>query len=222
MPLVRENSQFYEVIKVGTVSGVPVQVSGVTSISSGTVTGTFVVSNTSSNPIPVTDSGSSLTVDGKAYRSMVQFTRPNDASGYIAGDVIGTSGSAIHTLSGAGPSGGYIIIQSVEFIIDATSVPSGMGAFRTHFYTSTPSGIVDNAAFNLTSGEASSYVGYVDLPTPLDLGSTLYAQTDYPGRLIQLASGSTSLFCEIQTVNAYTPASGTSHMFRIKTLEAGL
>jgi hypothetical protein len=222
MPLVKENSLLYEVIKVGTVSGVPLQVSGVTSISSGTVTGTFVISNTSSNPVPITDSGSSLTVDGKAYRSMVQFTRPNDASGYVAGDVIGASGSAIHTLSGVGPSGGYILIQSVEFIIDSTSVPSGMGSFRTHFYTSTPSGITDNAAFNLVSGEAGSYVGYIDLPTPLDLGSTLYTQTDYPGRLIQLASGSTSLFCEIQTVNAYTPASGTSHMFRVKTLEAGL
>lgn len=222
MPNVWQDGQLFRHYKVSTISGQPFEVTGVTTISSGTVTGTFVINNTSSNPVPITDSGGSLTVDGKAYRSMVQFTRPNDASGYIAGDVIGTSGSAIHTLSGVGPSGGYVIIQSVEFIIDATSVPSGMGAFRTHFYTSTPSGIVDNAAFNLTSGEASSYVGYVDIPTPLDLGSTLYSQTDYPGRLIQLASGSANLFCEIQTVNAYTPASGTSHMFRVKTLEAGL
>lgn len=195
MPLVRENSQLYEVVKVGTVSG---------------------------NPLTVSDASGSLTVDGRAYRSVATFTRPGDTTAYLAGDVVGASGTAIQTLSGIGPNNGYVIIQSVEFFINATSVPAGMGSFRAHFYTASPTAIVDNAAFDLVSGDVSSYVGYVDLPTPQDLGSTLYAQTDYSGRLIQLASGQTSLFCEVQTINAYTPASGTLHTLRVKTVEAGL
>ena len=195
MPLVRENSQLYEVLKVGTVSG---------------------------KPLTVSDASGSLTVDGRAYRSVATFTRPGDTTAYLAGDVVGASGTAIQTLSGIGPANGYVIIQSVEFFINATSVPAGMGSFRAHFYTASPTAIVDNAAFDLVSGDVGSYVGYVDLPAPQDLGSTLYTQTDYPGRLIQLASGQTSLFCEVQTINAYTPASGTLHTLRVKTVEAGL
>lgn len=37
MPLVKENSLLYEVIKVGTVSGIPIDVSGVTTVTSGNV-----------------------------------------------------------------------------------------------------------------------------------------------------------------------------------------
>ena len=69
MPLVKENSQLYEVIKVGTVAG---------------------------TPLTVADNNSSLTVDSKAYRSVVTITRPSNTTAYTAGDVVGdTSGSAI-------------------------------------------------------------------------------------------------------------------------------
>jgi hypothetical protein len=65
-------------------------------------------------------------------------------------------------------------------------------------------------------------MGYVDLPAPLDFGSTLYTQTDYPGRLIKLATGSTGVFAEIETRGAYTPVSASTVSLRINTLEAGL
>jgi DNA gyrase inhibitor GyrI len=65
-------------------------------------------------------------------------------------------------------------------------------------------------------------MGYVDLPAPTDFGSSLYTQVDYPGRLIKLASASTSLFAELETRGAYTPASASTIAVRINTLEAGL
>jgi hypothetical protein len=40
--------------------------------------------------------------------------------------------------------------------------------------------------------------------------------------LIKLAAGSTSLFAELETRVAYTPASGTLYDLRVLTLEAGL
>lgn len=169
----------------------------------------------------VTDGGGSLTVDGKAYSTSTTITRPSDTTAYTAGDVTGdTGGSAIITLSNVGPDGGYIIIQSVSLVFSNSSVPSGMGAFRLHLYVDTPTAIADNAAFDLVSGDRSSYVGYVDLSSPLDLGSTLYTQTDYPGRLIKLAS--TTLYAELQTINAYTPVSASTIDVRVRTLEAGL
>lgn len=167
---------------------------------------------------------------GTSYRSVVAITRPSNTTAYTAGDVIGVAdattpanaGSAIHTLASVGPSGGYVIIQSVELAIGNSSVPSGMSGFRLHFYTASPTAVLDNAAFDLASGEVSAYAGFVDLTTPQDLGSTLYTQIDYTGRLIKLANSSTSLFAELETRGAYTPASGTLYTLRVKTLEAGL
>jgi hypothetical protein len=182
------------------------------------------------DPIPVDDAGSSLTVDGKAYRAAVTITRPSNTTGYTAGDVIGVAdsgtpanaGSAIITLPSIGPSGGYVLVQSVRLMIDLTSVTSGMAGFRLHLYTASPTAILDNAAFDLVSGEVANYAGFIDLPAPQDFGSTLVTQADYPGTLVKLASASTSLFAELETRGAYTPASGTVFNLRVLTLEAGL
>ena len=196
MPLVRENSLLYEVIKVSTVNG---------------------------DSLNVNDNNGSLTVDGKAFRSTVTFARPSNTTAYTAGDVVGsTTGSAIHTLPTAGPSGGYILIQSIAMVTHDTSVPAGMASFRIHFYNASPTAIADNAAFDLLTTDHGKYLGYVDLPTPQDFGSSIYSQTDYPGRLIKLATGSTSLFIEIETKGAFTPVSAVTFDLAILTLEAGL
>jgi hypothetical protein len=97
-----------------------------------------------------------------------------------------------------------------------------MGAFRLHLYMESPTAILDNAAFDLVSGDVGKYAGYIDLATPQDFGSILVTQADYPGTLIKLAAGSTSLFAELETRVAYTPASGTLYDLRVLTLEAGL
>jgi hypothetical protein len=180
--------------------------------------------------INIGDAGESLTVDGKAYRAAVTITRPSNTTAYTAGDVIGVAdsgtpanaGSAIITLPSIGPSGGYVLVQSVRLMIGLTSVTSGMAGFRLHLYTASPTAILDNAAFDLVSGEVANYAGFIDLPTPQDLGSTLVTQVDYPGTLVKLASASTSLFAELETRGAYTPASGTLYDLRVLTLEAGL
>lgn len=190
------------------------------------------------NPLPVDVKGATLSLDtdgglavnSKAYRAAVTITRPSNTTAYTAGDVIGVAdsgtpanaGSAVITLPSIGPSGGYVLIQSVRLLIGNTSVPSGMGGFRLHFYTAAPTAILDNAAFDLVSGEVANYAGFVDLPTPQDFGSTLFAQADYPGTLIKLASGQTSLWAELETRGAFTPASGTAYNLRVLALEAGL
>lgn len=171
----------------------------------------------------ISDGGGQLTVDGKAYGSTVTVTRPSNTTAYTAGDVVGdTGGSAIITLSNIGPSGGYVIIQSAALVFSDSVVPSGMAAFRLHFYNASPTAIADNAVFDLLSGERTTYMGYVELPTPQDFGSSLYTQVDYPGRLIKLASASTTLYVEIETRGAYTPVSASTIDLRVSTLEAGL
>jgi len=181
------------------------------------------IKNDTGNPVPVSDGASSLTVDGKAYRSTVTITRPSNTTAYTAGDVVGdTGGSAILTLSNIGPSGGYVLVQSAALIFSDNTVPSGMGSFRVHFYSASPTAIADNAAFDLVSGERANYMGFIDMPTPSDFGSTLYSQVDYPGRLIKLAAASTTLYAEIETRGAYTPVSASTIELRVSAMEAGL
>ena len=169
------------------------------------------------------DGSYSMGVAGTAFRSTVSITRPSNTTAYTAGDVVGdTGGSAILTLSNIGPSGGYVLIQSAALIFSDSSVPSGMGAFRVHLYNASPTAIADNAAFDLVSGDRSSYMGYIEFAAPLDLGSTIYTQLDYPGRLIKLAAGSSTLYAEIETRGAYTPVSASTVELRVSTLEAGI
>ena len=210
MPLVRENSQLYEVIKVGTVSGVPISTS---------ISGVTIVSGT----VPVSDNNSSFTVDGKAYRTTATITRPSNTTAYTAGDVVGdTGGSAIISLTDAGPTAGFVIIQSISLVFSNSTVPSGMGAFRLHLFSTSPTAIADNDPFDLTSADRATYMGYVDFPAPQDLGSSIYTQTDYPGRLIKLAAASTTLFAELETRGAHTPVSASTVSIRVNLLEAGL
>jgi hypothetical protein len=162
-------------------------------------------------------------VAGGAYRSVVTVTRPSNTTAYTAGDVVGdTSGSAIISLASFGPSGGYVLVQSASLVFSDSAVPSGMTSFRLHFYSASPTAIADNAVFDLTSGERASYMGYIDLPTPQDFGSSLYTQVDYPGRMLQLAAGSSTVYAELQTIGAYTPVSASTIAVRIATMEVGL
>jgi hypothetical protein len=171
----------------------------------------------------ISDGGSTITVDGRAYRTTATITRPSNTTAYTAGDVVGdTGGSAIISLTAAGPTAGFLLAQSISLVFSDSVVPSGMGAFRIHMYSASPTAIADNAPFDLVSGDRATYMGYIDLSAPQDLGSTIYTQLDYPGRLIKLAAASTTLFVEIETRGAYTPVSASTVSIRMNLLEAGL
>jgi hypothetical protein len=176
---------------------------------------------------PLTDAqlrAASVPVTATAYRSALDFTRPANVTAYTAGDVIGTGtgNDAVLTLASIGPSGGHVLVQSVELVIGVAAIPTGMTTFRLHFYQTQPTAIADNAAFNFVSGDRSVYAGYVDVPVVQDFGNTLFAQNDAPGKMLTLASGSTSYFCVLQTVGGFTPgAVSEAYSLRVKTIEAG-
>jgi hypothetical protein len=170
-----------------------------------------------------TDGTYSAGIVSAGFRTTATITRPSNATAYTAGDVVGdTGGSAILTFSNMGPNSGYVLIQSAALIFSDSAVPSGMGSFRVHLYSSSPTAIADNAAYDLVSADRSAYMGYFDFPAPVDFGSTLYTQTDYIGRMIKMATSSTTLYAEIETKGAYTPVSASTVELRISTLEAGL
>lgn len=147
----------------------------------------------------------------------VSVTRPANTTSYTAGDVIGvdnagSAGSAVLTFAGIGPAnGGEILITSTDHLVGKSSVPSGMTSFRLHLYgSSPPSALLDNAPWDLPSGDRAAYLGYVDLGTPVDVGSTLYVRGEQAQAQFTVPSGG-ALYGYLVTNGGYQPASNDVH-----------
>ncbi len=152
-----------------------------------------------------TANANEVVVKAAAYAAKVSITRPADTTPYTANDVVGAAAAAL--TFAVGPSaGGEVLITSAALEVDVTAIPSGMTSFNLHLYSVTPpSALADNAAFDLPSGDRASYLGFINLGSPADLGSTLYIQTEGVNKQVTLASG--NLFGYLVTVGAYTPSS---------------
>ena len=137
-------------------------------------------------------------------------TRPDNSDAYIALDVVGTAATSTMTFTGVHQvNGGHFIIMGASLRVDVSAVPSGMGAFRLHLYSASPTAIADNAAFNLPAADRSKYLGYIEFDTPTDIGDTLYTAKENINMKRQLASDSTTIYGMLQTVNAFTPSAST-------------
>ena len=154
--------------------------------------------------------------------STVSFVRTADTTAYAANDVIGinaagVAGSAIHTFALAGPAGGNVIVTGYDLTIDATAIPAGMTTFRLHLYDASPTAILDNAAFNLVTADQLKHLAVLDNVTMVDYGSSLFGINANIGHQVKLASGVTSLFGQLVTNAAFTPASATAFQIRLRT-----
>lgn len=139
-----------------------------------------------------------------AYQSKPTVTRPANTTAYNAGDVVG---GAI-TFAGIAPFGGDILVTSTALRININAIPSGMTSFRLHLYDVTPpSATADNAAWDLPAGDRASYLGYVDLGSPADVGATLFVQTDQVNK--QFRARTADLYGYLVTNGGYTPAANS-------------
>lgn len=149
-------------------------------------------------------------------KTSVTFTRPADTTAYTAGDVVG---GVLRFLGAATMSGSELLVTSHDLRIDVASIPSGMTSFRLHLYKNTPpSALADNAAFDIPAGDRASYLGYLDLGSPADIGSTLYVQVDQVNKQFRLAAGETTLYGYLVTTGAYTPTSAASKTINLHAI----
>jgi hypothetical protein len=160
-----------------------------------------------------------------AFSSIVAITRPANTTAYDALDVIGradattaaNAGNAIMEFTDMAPGGGApIMITSADLRIDTPSVPTGMANMRLRLYKSSPTAILDNAAWDLIAGDRAAYLGYIDFGAPVDEGATLAVQAESINK--QLLATSSSLFGVLQTIGGYTPASGTVYTVRLHSV----
>lgn len=143
-----------------------------------------------------------LGVSTQAYTATASLTI-NAASAHLANDVVGASAAALTFANLCPAAGREVIFTSTRLRYDIAAIPSGMTSFRLYLYNVTPpSALADDAPFDLPSGDRASFLGYVDLGSPVDLGSTLYVETN--GNQKQVTCASTSVFGYLVTNGAYT------------------
>lgn len=151
------------------------------------------------------------------YASVIT-TRPSNTTAYTAGDVVGATAAA-WSFPSMGLSGSSVIITSAALKIDISAVPSGMTSFRLHLYDVTPpSAAADNDAWDLPSGDRTAYLGYIDLGSPVDVGSTLYVEANGINKQVRLSG--TGLYGYLVTNGGYTPSSAAVYAIKLHAVGA--
>ena len=101
------------------------------------------------------------------------------------------------------PEGCVFEIMSATLLIAGGAVETT--AWTLHLYSVTPpSALADAAAFDLPSGDRASYLGAVALAQVVDLGASLYIETNTINKRVKLAG--TGLFGYLVNGTTLTPA----------------
>lgn len=154
--------------------------------------------------VPTSGTGTVMTLNSIAALSCLQSysasaTFTPAASSHVAGDC---NGAAAQFSFGA-VSASRIMITSASLEIDGGTAEAT--AWRLYLYNVTPpSATADDGAWDLPSGDRASYLGYVDLGTAVDLGSTQWVETN--GINKQIALSGTSVFGYLVNLTTLTPA----------------
>lgn len=155
-------------------------------------------------------------VQGFGYDVPTTITRPANTTAYTAGDVVG---GAIQ-ITALAPAASSIIVTGAQLELDIAAIPSGMTSFRLHLYSVTPpSALADNAAWDLPSGDRASYLGFIDLGAPADLGSTCYCEIANVNKQIKTAGA--NVFAYLQTNGGFTPAAN-SEVYKLTLHSVGV
>lgn len=121
------------------------------------------------------------------------------AAAYSAGDVIGVA----KEFASIGPIGSTMRVLESGLLVAHTDLISGEAGYRLQLYNVTPpSAFADNAAWDLPAGDRASYLGYLDLGTPVDVGASLFIQTIDQNKHFRLLSG--SVWAYLVTIGGFT------------------
>jgi hypothetical protein len=146
---------------------------------------------------------------GLAYERTVTITRAANTTAYVANDVYG----GVFQLTNIGASGGYVFLNYLGIIFNITALPSNMGAFAVYLYSgSPPSAIADNSPFSIPAGDTASILNLNGIILTASLargGGRVVAEALNINQLFKLATGQTSLWGYLVTLNAFAPAANS-------------
>ena len=161
----------------------------------------------------------------------VEFTRPADTTAYAAKDVVSDSASAptVGTVAGVvSTAGGSGLIVKARLLTDQKTCTA---QFRVHLYSTAPTAKNDNDPFTFLYANADKRIGAVDLPACTTEDATnstaAYASrpssdgsSGVPNLLFKCASGSTTIYWILETLSAFTPASGQKFYLELSSIPA--
>lgn len=153
-------------------------------------------------------------VGGRLTTVSVELTRPSDTTPYGVNDVVSNSASATTPMEFANIArstdalSGYIVKARLS-----TDKKSITPRIRVHlFNAANPTLAADNVNWKELYADADKRLGYFDLPamtTAADASSSDMSRTfDLNLRIAVVAAANRSLYAVLETLDAFTPASG--------------
>lgn len=179
------------------------------------ITGTPVVAF-SGTPV-VSSSGSTLTISGTILTSTTEITRPSDATAYTALDAIASSSTApaniqFASVTRVSAGSGYITGAVLR-----TDQSTNTARFKLHLFTGTVTAINDNAQYTSLYANNSIWVGTISFDACATEGSGGSSAVSLNNNIripFVLTSG-TSVYGLLETLDAFTPASGQKIFIRL-------
>jgi hypothetical protein len=133
------------------------------------------------------------------------------AASHTAGDCNGAA-AAFTTM---GTASSRVMITSASLEIDGATAEAT--AWRLYLYNVTPpSATADDGAWDLASGDRTAFLGYVDLGTAVDLGSTQWVEVHGINKQVLLAA-TPSIFAYLVNLTTVTPAN-VAHIVTLHTV----
>lgn len=145
-------------------------------------------------------------------RISVEFTRPSDTNAYAIGDVVSdsTSATTMQAIANAARvSGGSGEIMGIRLSTDKKSINPRI---RVHFYSTNGATVsADNANWQDKYADVGKRIAYYDMPamtTGADTSNSDMSRSVDMTMQIPYVCAATSLYFVLETLDAFTPASG--------------
>lgn len=166
----------------------------------------LIVKDAAGNPVLNTS------IDGDSAIVTATLTRPADTTAYAAKDTIAnaTSGAIAIEFAGAGRvAGGSGYITGFQIETDQTA---NVAQYKLHPFRQPPAAVIsDNTAYVEKFTDAAIRMTDIIIPALTNNGgASNTAKMEVMGLMIpyKCATGSTSIFAQLETLTAFTPASG--------------
>lgn len=116
---------------------------------------------------------------------------------HAANDVVAIADGTILELETGLPAGSSGMILSCVTTINQNAVFANGAGYRVHVFDEPPAKIADNAAWDLPLVSLPHYLGYFDVSTLVDIGTSVVALDTGINLDFTLAEGDTKLYCQV-------------------------
>lgn len=141
--------------------------------------------------------------------------RPSDTTQYTIGDSITHASATSFALTGvAGHNGETVIVDSV--IVKSSTKEATLPVFNLWLFNTNVSISADNAALAITDVENTNVLTVIPLSQQFYTANNSRLEAHNLNRLIQVGSGTTSIWGALEAGNAYTPVASETFSVEIK------